>query len=89
MGPFSDLNDSGNEPPLSYGCQGLLLSWLPRSQELCCQPDPAPCRGVGCDAMGSAGYWGREEAPWGWKWLMQHVPFHFVPIGKTPAQCAE
>lgn len=25
MGPFSDCNDSGNEPPLSYGCQGLLL----------------------------------------------------------------
>lgn len=89
MGPFSDLNDSGNEPPLSYGCQGLLLSWLLRSQELCCQPDPAPCRGVECDSMGCAGYWAREEAPWGWKWLMQHVPFHFVPIGTTPAQCAE
>lgn len=34
MGPFSDRNDSGNEPPLSYGCQsllgcqGLLLGWL-------------------------------------------------------------
>lgn len=89
MGPFSDLNDSGNEPPLSYGCQRLLLSWLPRSQELCCQSDPAPCRGVGCDAMGCAGYWGRGEAPWGWKWLMQHVPFHFVPIGTMPVQCAE
>lgn len=32
MGPFSDRNDSGNEPPLSYGCQGLLLGWL------CCAP---------------------------------------------------
>lgn len=28
MGPFSDRNDSGNEPSLSYGCQGLLLGWL-------------------------------------------------------------
>lgn len=51
MGPFSDLNDSGNEPPLSYGCQGLLLSWLPRSQELSCQPDPL-----------RAGQWG--VMPW-------------------------
>lgn len=45
MGPFSDRNDSGNEPPLSYGCQGLLLGWLAALRELRCQPVPAPCRG--------------------------------------------
>lgn len=26
-----------------------------------------------------------EEAPWGWKWLMQHVLLRFVPIAAKPA----
>lgn len=53
MGPFSDRNDSGNEPPLSYGCQGLLLGWLAAlpGAALPAGARSAPGRGMRCHGL--------------------------------------
>lgn len=85
MGPLSARNDSGNEPPLSSGCQGLLLCLL-ATLPGAALPAGARCvPGRGMRYGGLRSLLRGEKAPWGWKWLMQHVLLHFVPVATKPA----
>lgn len=55
MGPFSDHNDSGNEPALSHGCQGLLGSLRSRSSAAS-RSHSVPGSGMRC-----RGLWGERR----------------------------
>lgn len=84
MGPLSARNDSGNEPPLCSGCQGLLLCLLAALPGAALPAGARSVPGRGVRYRGLRSLPRGEEAPWGWKWLMQHVLLHFVPIAAKP-----